>query len=116
MFANTAKYQVVSVRQAAPAAVALAHSNDNTVIVRAAGAPPRTRRANLACRWRATIGGGLECHWDIESADGLATEEPDQRWIAINGRFRPTLSLGARRERARHKAARHTGRRMNSET
>jgi hypothetical protein len=27
------------------------------------------------------IGGGLECNWNLELADGAATEEPDQRWI-----------------------------------
>jgi hypothetical protein len=103
MFAKTAKYnakyQVVSVRQAAPGPVALAHSNDNTVIARTAGAPRRTRRTNLVCRWHPTIGGGLECHWDIEAADGPATEGPDQRCISVHGRLRPTLSRGARASR-----------------
>ena len=103
MFAKTAKYnakyQVVSARQAAPGSVALAHSNDNTVIARAAGAPRRTRRANLVCRWHPMIGGGLECRWDIEAADGAATEGPDRRCISVHGRLRPTLSLGAQASR-----------------
>jgi hypothetical protein len=82
MFAKTAKYQVVRARQAAPGPVAFAHANDNTIIARAAGRPRRTRRPNLVCRWRPMIGGGLQCHWDIESADGAATEGPDQRWMS----------------------------------
>lgn len=92
MFAKTTKYHAVSVRQAAPSAVALAHSNDNTVIARTAGAPRRTGRANLVCHWQSMIGGGLECRWDIEPSDGVATEEPDQRWISIHGYPLPTLS------------------------
>ena len=120
MFAKTAKYsakyQVVSARQAAPGSVAVAHSNDNTVIARAAGTPHRSRRRNLVCHWQPMISGGFECRWDIESAGRVATEEPDQRCISINGRLRPTLSLGARRERACYRAAHHAGRRMNSET
>lgn len=103
MFAKTAKYtakyQVVSARQAASGSGALAYSNDNAVIARAAGAPPRTRWANLVCHWHPMIGGGLECQWDIEAADGAATEGPDQRCISVHGRLRPTLSPGARSSR-----------------
>ena len=83
MFAKTAKFRVARVLQAAPRFVTLAHSNDNTMAVRAAGEQRRTRRPKLACHWRLATGGGLECHWDMEPDDGAATEEPDQRWISI---------------------------------
>jgi hypothetical protein len=97
MFAKIAKYQVAryqvaSARRAAPASVAFAHSNDNTAIARAGEKPSRPARPKLVCRWRPMIGGGLDCRWDIESAGGVATEEPDQRWISVNARLRPTLS------------------------
>jgi hypothetical protein len=90
MFAKIAKFRVASARQAAPRSATLAHSNDNTMIARAAGGPPRTRRPNLACHWRPMIGGGFECCWDIELVNGAATEEPDQR-LFISGHPLPTL-------------------------
>jgi hypothetical protein len=65
-------------RLAAPAPAGLAHANDNTKIVPAAGLPRRGRPA-LACRWRPKNGGGFECFWVVEPASGSVTEEPDQR-------------------------------------
>ena len=39
-------------------------------------------RPVLACRWRPIIsGGGLECRWKVEFAEGIATEEPDAHWL-----------------------------------
>ena len=88
MFGKTAKFPVArlqAVRAAAPGAVALVHSNDNTVIVRAASVSCRRRRPNLLCHWRPRLGGGFECYWEVEPADEAATEEPDQRWICVYG-------------------------------
>ncbi|HKD30957.1 MAG TPA: hypothetical protein VKC66_34245 [Xanthobacteraceae bacterium] len=90
MFGKTAKFpvarlQVVGALQAAPSAVAHVHSNDNTVIARAASGPCRRRRRNLLCHWRPRLGGGFECNWEVEPADEAATEEPDQRWICVYG-------------------------------
>jgi hypothetical protein len=81
MFAKIAKLPVTSVLQAAPLSALLAHSNDNTKIVDAAVGLHRRGRAVLACHWRPIIDGGLECFWDVELAEGAATEEPDQRLI-----------------------------------
>lgn len=80
MFAKIAKFRTMSPRPAARSAVALAHSNDNKVSARGAAAACRGPRSVLVCRWRPT-GGGLECQWNVEFADGIATEEPDQRWM-----------------------------------
>jgi hypothetical protein len=93
MFAKIAKFRLASELQAAPSSVTLAHSNDNTMIARAARGPRRTRRPSLACHWRPMIGGGFECYWDIELADGAATEEPDQR-LCISGLFGFPLAAG----------------------
>jgi hypothetical protein len=88
MFANIVKFRAASVAQIAPRPVALAHSNDNTKAVRAAAvALHRRERPILACHWRSTTGGGLECHWEVERANGAATEEPDQRSTAVCGLF-----------------------------
>jgi hypothetical protein len=80
MFAKIAKFRAVSPRPAARSAVALAHSNDNKINTRGAAAACRGPRQVLVCRWRPT-GGGLECQWNVEFADGIATEEPDRRWL-----------------------------------
>jgi hypothetical protein len=109
MFAKTAKYRLISPRQAARDRVAFAHSNDNTAIARAAGAPHGIRRATLVCRWQRAIAGGLECHWDIEAANGTATEDADQRCISVYGRLRPTLSLGGQARRPRSSNAARAG-------
>jgi hypothetical protein len=77
MFAKTAKFQVASARQAASRSIRLAYSNDNTLSARSAGGSRPARRPILVCRWRPMIGGGLACYWDIEAADGAATEGPD---------------------------------------
>jgi hypothetical protein len=82
MLAKIAKFRTMSLRAAARSAVALAHSNDNKVSTRGAAAACRARRPVLACRWRPIIsGGGLECRWHVEFAEGIATEEPDGRWM-----------------------------------
>jgi hypothetical protein len=66
---------------AAPGSVAPTPSNDNTFGGPCAARPRRTRRPKLVCRWRPLPGGGLECRWNPEQAEGAATEEPDPRWI-----------------------------------
>ena len=81
MFAKIAKFRTMSPWPAARSAVALAHSNDNKVSTRGATAACQGPRPVLVCRWRPTGGGGLECQWNVEFADGIATEEPDQRWM-----------------------------------
>jgi hypothetical protein len=78
MIAKIVKFKVASGVQDAPGSFALAHSNDNTKVVRAAVALHRRRRRILACHWRPVIGGGLECYWNVEPANGAATQEPDQ--------------------------------------
>lgn len=78
MFAKIINFQVASGVQDAPISFALVHSNDNTKLVRAAVALHRRRRLVLACHWRPMIGGGLECYWDVEPANGAPTEESDQ--------------------------------------
>jgi hypothetical protein len=87
MFANIAKFRAASVAKAAPGLIAPAHSNDNMKVVHAAVGLHRRGRSVLACHWRPTTSGGLECHWEVERANGAATEEPDQRWIAVYGLF-----------------------------
>jgi len=104
MFGKTAKFpvarwQAARALQAAPGAVALVHSNDNTVIVRAASGPCRRRRPNLLCHWRPRLGGGFECYWEVEPADEAATEEPDQRWICVYGLPLAALALPRTRRR-----------------
>jgi hypothetical protein len=82
MFAKIAKFWTMSPWPVARSAVALAHSNDNKVSTRGAAAACRAQRPVLACRWRPIIsGGGLECRWNVEFAEGIATEEPDARWL-----------------------------------
>jgi hypothetical protein len=82
MFAKIAKFRMMSMRPAARSALALAHSIDNKVGTRGADAACRAQRPVLACRWRPIIsGGGLECRWNVEFAEGIATEEPDARWL-----------------------------------
>ena len=81
MFAKIAKFRTMSPRPAARSAVALAHSNDHKVSTRGAAAACRAQRPVLACRWRPISDGGLECQWNVEFADGIATEEPDTRWL-----------------------------------
>jgi len=91
MFAKIAKFTDASARKAASGPVRLAHANDDTMNVRAGGAPRRRARPNLACRWRPANGGGFECYWAIELGNYAATEEPDQRWIYASGRPLPAL-------------------------
>jgi hypothetical protein len=79
MFAKIVKFQAASGVQNTPSSLALAHSNDNMKVVRAAAAFHRRRRPVLACHWRPVTGGGLECYWDVEPANRTVTEEPDQR-------------------------------------
>jgi hypothetical protein len=73
----TPEFVAPRARQAAPVSVGPAYANDNTKIVPAAGL--RQRGRPLACRWRPKNGGGFECYWILEPADGSVTEEPDQR-------------------------------------
>ena len=82
MLAKIAKFRFARLQHAASRQVAFAHSSDKYGERGAAGSS-RTRRPNLECRWRPMIGAGLGCNWNLELADGAATEEPDQRWIII---------------------------------
>jgi len=66
--------------------VAPAHSNDNAKVVGAAGIRRRGRRI-LACHWRPTTSGRLECCWQVERANNTSAEEPDQRRMAAGGPF-----------------------------
>ena len=83
MFSNISKFRAVSAVHAAPRLIAPAHSNDNTKIVHAAVAPHRGGRPILACHWRPTTGGRLECRWEVERAQEALAEEADQRCIAF---------------------------------
>lgn len=103
MFAKIAAFRVMT-PQRAHSAVAPAHCNDNKINTRGSAAVRRPRRPVLACRWRPTAGGGLECYWDIEVSDGSATAEPDRRWsisricrlagVALMGHRLPLPALG----------------------
>jgi hypothetical protein len=85
MFANIAKFRAASVARAASGPVAFAHANDNAKIVHGAVGLHRRGRPTLACHWRPMIGGGLECYWDVETAEGTGTDEPDQRAVVVYG-------------------------------
>jgi hypothetical protein len=74
-----ARFSVASGVPAAPGVAALAYSNDNKKAVRTSVARPQRGRPVLFCRWRPATGGGLECHWDVEPANGAASAEPDPR-------------------------------------
>jgi hypothetical protein len=87
VFAKIATFRATGPQLGSQRAGALAHSNDNKINAGGAMASHRTRRPILACRWRPFAGGGLECHWDVEIADGTAIAEPDQPW-AIRRLFR----------------------------
>jgi hypothetical protein len=87
MFANIAKFRIAGAVRAAPRPVAPAHANDNVKVVHAAVGLHRRGRPILACRWRPTTGGGLECYWEVERPKGAAAEEPDQRCVAVCGLF-----------------------------
>jgi hypothetical protein len=86
MFSNFAKFRAASTAQAAARPFAPTHSNDNAKIVRAAGVH-RRRRPILACHWRPTASGRLECCWEVERANNTSAEEPDQRRMAVRGPF-----------------------------
>jgi hypothetical protein len=81
MFAKIAKFRAVSSWRPAPSPVTPTYSNDNRTDTRGRRGSVPDRHPILVCRWRPIIGGGLECHWNIESADGSATEEPDGPWL-----------------------------------
>jgi hypothetical protein len=84
MFSNLAKFRAASAVRAAPRLVVPAHSNDNTKIVHAAVGPHRRGRPILACHWRPTAGGRLECRWQAERAQEASAKEADQRVIAFS--------------------------------
>jgi len=81
MFAKIARFRAMRPRRTGLGPEVPAYSNDNRVRARGAAAPRRIRRPALVCRWRPSVGGGLECRWYVASADGAATEEPDERWL-----------------------------------
>jgi hypothetical protein len=86
MFAKTQKFRSTSLQTGRPPAT-LTPSNDNRIDTRGAAHPRRTRRPILVCRWQPIGDGRLECHWNIEPADGKVIEEPDSRWLlGRNGR------------------------------
>jgi hypothetical protein len=77
MFRNLAKIDAGR-RHMVPEA-ALVHCNDNRPDRRPAAVSQRARAPRLACHWRAAAsGGGLECHWQIETADETPAEAPEQ--------------------------------------
>jgi hypothetical protein len=79
MFAKIAKFRAISPHRARPSR--LAHANDNRTDLGAVRARHHTRRPRLTCHWRPFAGGGLECHWSVENADGAAPEQPDRHWM-----------------------------------
>ena len=96
MFKNLAKLGAGR-RDMVPRAV-LSHCNDNRPgrHLRAAMKPARPQR--LACHWRAAVGGGLECHWQIESPDETS---PGQSCTTRIGRRR-AVNPDRRAMRNRH--------------
>jgi hypothetical protein len=87
MFAKLTKVPIASVPRAASPSARLAHSNDSTKIVHTAVGLHWPGRQILPCHWRPMVGGDLECFWGVETAEGAATEEPDQRWIGASRLF-----------------------------
>jgi hypothetical protein len=80
MFQKIAPFRDMGARRASRP-VAITHANDNRINARGAVAPFRTQRPNLACHWRLTEAGKLECYWEIETTVGGAAEEPDGRRV-----------------------------------
>jgi hypothetical protein len=80
MFQKIALFRDTGARRASRP-VAITHANDNRINARGAVAPFRTRRPNLACHWRPTEAGKLECYWEVETTVGGAAEEPDGRRV-----------------------------------
>jgi len=80
MFAKTQEFPGTSL-QTGRLPATLTPSNDNRIDARGAAPPRGVRRPVLVCRWRRIGGGRLECHWNVEPADGKAIEEPDSRWL-----------------------------------
>ena len=79
MFVKLAQFRALGSSRA-PSAPRLAHSNDNQPCPRPFGAPRRTQRRILVCRWQPAVGGGrLECRWSIELVDATPLEEPQRR-------------------------------------
>jgi hypothetical protein len=87
MFSNFVKFRAAGAAQAASRPFVPAHSNDNAKIVRAATGVHRRGRPILACHWRPTTSGRLECCWEVERANNPSAEEPDQRRMAVRGPF-----------------------------
>jgi hypothetical protein len=84
MFATIAKFRAATVARAVSGpSAALAHANDNTKIDRDAMGLRRRGRPALACHWRLTTGGGLECCWELEYATGAVADDPDERCIGV---------------------------------
>jgi hypothetical protein len=76
MLARLAKVWASGSWRAAPGSRQLTHSNDTRPGVSLSGAPVRTHRRILVCRWRRSMdGGGLECRWSIELVDATPLEE-----------------------------------------
>lgn len=86
MFKKLAQFRGLGSSHAA-SAPRLAHSNDNRPCTRPFGAPRRTQRRILVCRWQPAVGGGrLECRWSIELVESTPADEPQRRWaIAPSG-------------------------------
>jgi hypothetical protein len=80
MFKKLAQFRALGSSHAV-SAPRLAHSNDNRPCTRPFGAPRRTQRRILVCRWQPAVGGGrLECRWSIELVESGPTDEPQRRW------------------------------------
>jgi hypothetical protein len=79
MFVKLAQFRALGSSRA-PSAPRVAHSNDNQPCPRPFGAPRRTQRRILVCRWQPAVGGGrLECRWSIELVESSPTDEPQRR-------------------------------------
>jgi hypothetical protein len=87
MFSNIAKFRAANAVQAASRRLVPSRSNDNAKIVHAATGLHRRGRPILACQWRPTASGRLECCWKVERANKTSAEEPDQRWSVVCGPF-----------------------------
>jgi len=79
MLATIVKLRAMSRQRAVTSA--LRHSNNDRTDAKGAVASRPTRRPVLACRWRTTVSGRLECYWSVAFDEGAAIEEPDGRWL-----------------------------------
>ncbi len=79
MIAKTLKFGIAYSRPVRKNQLAPVFSSDSTNDCCDARKSGRAPRSKLSCGWRQATDGRLECHWEIEHADGAAVEEPYQR-------------------------------------